>query len=160
MKDPYLRFWFQFVHPNRSQLERGGGQMILESKVLPQLDPFTGLVFEEICLQFLWKAGISGKLPFAPTAIGGWWRANEEIDLIAMGENDALLVECKWSSKPVGTNILQQLENKVKRVQPELGDSAVRFALCSRSGFTDDLQRKMDDRSDLLLFDLKTIMGV
>jgi hypothetical protein len=159
LRDPYLRFWFRFVHPNRSQLERGGGPMILETQVLPQLDTFTGPVFEEICMQFLWATGLSGRLPFAPTGIGGWWRANEEIDLVAVGETDALLVECKWSNKPAGTDILGSLENKTRLVQPDLGDREIRYALCSRSGFTDQLLRAAEERADLLLFDLPAIMA-
>jgi AAA+ ATPase superfamily predicted ATPase len=158
LKDPYLRFWFQFVHPNRSHLERGGGRAILESKVLPQLDTFTGLVFEEICMQFLWRAGMSGRLPFVPTAIGGWWRANEEIDLVVMGETETLLVECKWSREAVGTNVLRDLENKMQIVQPELGDRTVHYALCSRSGFTEQVLRAGQERTDLLLFDLPALM--
>ena len=30
LKDNYLRFWFRYVHPNRSQLERGGTHSILQ----------------------------------------------------------------------------------------------------------------------------------
>ena len=40
LKDHYLRFWFRYLHPNRSQLERGGAQVILNNRVLPQLDLF------------------------------------------------------------------------------------------------------------------------
>ncbi|MCZ7543344.1 MAG: ATP-binding protein [Anaerolineae bacterium] len=85
LKDPFLRFWFRYVHPNRSQPERGGGQVVLETQVLPQLDGFTGPVFEDICQQFCWRAGLSGGLPFTPHRVGGWWDANEEIDLVALG---------------------------------------------------------------------------
>ena len=70
LKDPYLRFWFRYVHPNRSQLERGGTQIILDNQIMLQLDLFTGLVFEEVCGQFLWSAGLSGHLPFVPLNIG------------------------------------------------------------------------------------------
>jgi AAA+ ATPase superfamily predicted ATPase len=35
LKDHYLRFWFRYVHPYRSQLERGSAQMILENQVMP-----------------------------------------------------------------------------------------------------------------------------
>lgn len=158
LRDPYLRFWFRYVHPNRSQLERGGAQIILDNLVLPQIDQFTGLAFEEICLQFLWAAGLSGKLPFIPLNIGGWWNANEEIDLVVMGEKDALLVECKWASKTVGTDILENLERKANLVRPELGDRRVRFALCSRSGYTAQLVRDTQARQDVLLFDLPALM--
>lgn len=158
LRDPYLRFWFRYVHPNHSQLERGSAQIILDNLVLPQIDQFTGLAFEEICLQFLWAAGLSGKLPFIPLNIGGWWNANEEIDLIVLGEKDALLVECKWANKPVGRDILEYLERKANLVRPELGDRRVRFALCSRSEYTAQLVRDTQARQDILLFDLPAIM--
>jgi len=102
LKDHYLRFWFRFVLPNRSQLEQGGGKIILEKQVLPEIDHFTSLAFEEICQQYFWQSGLSGKLPFMPTKIGKWWSANEEIDLIVIGADEAILTECKWTSKPVG----------------------------------------------------------
>jgi hypothetical protein len=38
--------------------------------------------------------------------IGSWWNSNEEIDLVVLGETGAMLAECKWSSKPVGSDIL------------------------------------------------------
>jgi len=158
LKDPYLRFWFRYVHPNRSQLERGGAQIILENQVMPQLDLFTGLVFEEVCGQFLWSAGLSGHLPFAPLNIGSWWKANEEIDLVVMGETDAMMVECKWSSKPVGNDVLENLEHKASLILPELGNRQISIALCSRSGYTRQLIEVARERKDVLLFDLPSIV--
>jgi len=49
LRDHFFRFWFRFVHPNRSLLERGGAQVVLDTFVAPQLDSFTAPVFEEIC---------------------------------------------------------------------------------------------------------------
>ncbi len=158
LKDHYLRFWFRYVHPNRSQLERGGAQIILENQVIPEIDHFSSLTFEEVCQQFFWQAGLSGKLPFIPINIGNWWNANEEIDLIVMGERDAILVECKWTSKPVGVDILADLERKVQLVKPELEDRQIRFALCSRSGFTSHLTEDAKRRKDVTLFDLPEIV--
>jgi AAA+ ATPase superfamily predicted ATPase len=133
LQDHYLRFWFRYVHPNRSQLERGGTQMILNNQVLPQIDLFTGLAFEEVCRQFLWSLGLSGNLPFAPVNIGKWWKENEEIDLIVLGEIDAMLVECKWTSKPAGRDILANLERKTGLVRSEVGGKRIHFGLFSRS---------------------------
>jgi uncharacterized protein len=159
LKDHYLRFWFRFVLPNRSQLERGAAQMILDNQVLTQIDQFTGLTYEEVCQQFLWRLGLSGKLPFVPMNIGRWWNANEEIDLIALDENNAILIECKWTSKKIGTDILEDLEHKAQLVKPELKDRSIRYALCSRSGFTDQLIQDANLRQDLMLFDLETIIS-
>lgn len=159
LKDHYLRFWFRYVHPNRSQLERGAAIMILDTLVLPQMDAFASLAFEEVCQQFLWQLGLSGGLPFVPTHIGNWWNANQEIDLIVLGEENAILVECKWTNKPVGTDILVNLENKTPLVKSDLGARMVRYALCSRSGFTPQMIRDARQRKDVLLFDLSAIVS-
>jgi len=158
LKDHYLRFWFRYVHPNRSQLERGGAQLILDNQVLPQLDLFTSLAFEEVCKQFLWSLGLSGNLPFTPTDIGNWWNASEEIDLIALGETDALLVEAKWANKPVGIDILANLERKVSVIKHELSGRQVYYALCSRSGFTSQLKQEAKKRKDVTLYDLPAMI--
>ena len=158
LKDHYLRFWFRYVLPNRSQLERGGGQIILDSQILPEIDHFSSLAFEEICQQYFWHAGLAGRLPYVPANIGKWWSANEEIDLIVTGDHAAMLVECKWTSKPVGVDILSDLERKADLVRAELGEHTLRFALCSRSGFTPALAETGIQRKDVMLFDLPTIL--
>lgn len=157
LKDHYLRFWFRYVHPNRSQLERGAASLILESQVLPELDHFSSLAFEEICAQTLWQKGLAGELPFVPERIGRWWSANEEIDLIAMNADQAMLVECKWSNQPMGTNILADLERKATLVQKEIGNREVRYAFCARSGFTPQLRESIKNRENVSLFDLNSL---
>jgi hypothetical protein len=159
LKDHYLRFWFRYVHPNRSQLERDGAQIILENQVMPEIDHFTSLTFEEVCQQFLWRSGLTGKLPFVPNHIGNWWNNNEEIDLIVLGDSDAILVECKWTSKPVGVDILADLERKTDLVRPELENRQIGFALCSRSRFTSQLIKDVKQRNDVMLLNLAEIVG-
>ena len=160
LKDHYLRFWFRYVHPYRSQLERSGALTILENQVIPEIDHFSSLIFKEVCQQFFWQSGLSRKLPFVPSNIGNWWNANEEIDLAVLGEKEAILVECKWTSKPAGIDILTDLERKSNLVKPELGDRQIRFALCSRSGFTPQLIKEVKQRTGVMLLDLPDIVGV
>lgn len=159
LKDHYLRFWFRFVHPNRSQLERSGSRLVLENQVLPEIDHFASLAFEDICQQYFWLEGLSGNLPFQPLNSGRWWNNSEEIDLVVLGEEEAILVECKWSSKPVGMNILANLERKAAIIQGDLGNKKIYFALCSRSGFTPQLMDSSSNRSDIMLFKLSHIIG-
>ena len=77
LKDHYQRFWFRFVHPNRSQLERSGSRLVLENQVLPEIDHFASLAFEDICQQYFWLEGLSGNLPFQPINSGRWWNNSE-----------------------------------------------------------------------------------
>jgi len=159
LKDHYQRFWFRFVHPNRSQLERSGSRLVLENQVLPEIDHFASLAFEDICQQYFWLEGLSGNLPFQPINSGRWWNNSEEIDLVVLGEEEAILVECKWSSKPAGMNILANLERKAAIIQGDLGNKKIYFALCSRSGFTPQLMDSSSNRSDIMLFKLSHIIG-
>ena len=159
LRDPFFRFWFRFVHPNRTLLERGGSQVMLDGLVVPQVDSFTAPIFEEICCQFLWRSGLAGGLPFLPLRIGGWWRANEEVDVVVVGQDGALLVECKWTKRPIGVDILRNLERKADLVNKELDSRRLFFGLCARSGFTPQVEEEAAQRDDLLLFDLPHIVG-
>ena len=157
LRDQFFRFWFRFVHPNRSLLEQGGAQAALEGFVAPQLDLFTGPVFEQVCHQFLWRLGLRGELPFVPLRVGGWWRANEEIDAVTVGQDAALIGECKWSRRPIGLDILRNLERKATAVARELDGQRLFLGLFSRSGFTPQLRIETAQRDDLFLFDLPEI---
>ena len=127
--------------------------------MLPEIDHFSSLAFEEICRQYFWQEGLSGKLPFLPANIGSWWDASAEIDLVVIGVNDAIIVECKWSNQAVGTNILNDLERKAEIVQRGLGGRRIQFALCSRSGYTQTLIDSLTKRSDIVLFKLRQILS-
>lgn len=152
LKDNYVRFWFRFVFPNRSQLERGANQIVYELAIRPELDHFTSIVFEQGCYQYFWKEGLGGMLPFVPQKIGGWWKANQEVDLVLLGEDQMMLVECKWSKRPVGTDIFRNLESKTGDVLKDAGQRAVQYALCSRSGFTDNMVKLAEERGDIQLY--------
>lgn len=158
LRDHFFRFWFRFVHPQRTLLEQGGAQVALDALVAPQIDDFTGPIFEQVCRQFLWRIGLAGELPFLPLRIGGWWRAGEEIDLVAVGQDALLLTECKWTRRPVGTNILRDLERKAALVRRELDVGRVFYGLCARSGFTPQVKQEASARRNLLLFDLSRIV--
>jgi AAA+ ATPase superfamily predicted ATPase len=90
--------------------------------------------------------------------IGNWWNASEEIDLVVLGESDALLVECKWANKPLGIDILANLERKIKVIEPELDGRQIHYALCSRSGFSEQLTQDTQKRTDVTLFDLTAML--
>lgn len=90
-----------------------------------KLHPFTffeesGRVFEDICQQYLYHPQIYTKLPFLPGNTGRWWgtdpvkKRQEEIDIMAIQDNQALLCECKWRNVPVNIEIMKQLLDRGK----------------------------------------------
>jgi len=136
--DPFFRFWFRFVYPYRSALEEGRVAQVVEKQVVPRLEEFVADTFEEVCRRHVWQL----ELPFTPERVGAWWSPRGEIDVVAISdEARAVLVgECKWSTKPVGTDILDGLRRKAQLLQHEGSWDQVHYALFSRAGFTKAVQ--------------------
>lgn len=148
--DHYFRFWFRFVFPNRSLLERGEVEQV-RGQVEAELDQYVGLAFESICQEFIWRLHREGGLTFTPKSVGNWWGRNEEIDVVAIGDDAVLFGECKWTTKPMGENLLDDL---VRKAQPLISQgkwSSVYYALFARSGFTPALAARAEAESLLLV---------
>jgi len=71
---------------------------------------------------------------------------------MAVGEDEQaiLLGECKWSPRPLGTNILKELQSKAGKLPAIDLNSRVPYALFSKSGFTPEL-RKLAKQQGVLL---------
>lgn len=159
LSDPFLRFWFRFVLPNRTALEAGDTELVWQRKIEPNLAQHVGMAFEDAARETLLVRNRRGDLPAVYDRIGGWWRSRDEIDVMAVADDGPmLLAECKWSSRPVGMNVLRDLEAKIPAVAADLGrrPSRVDMALFSRSGFTSGL-RQHCAKSSVLLFSVDDV---
>ena len=148
--DPYFRFWFRFVYPAHALLERGEVAQVRD-RVAAQLDHFTGAAFESICREYVWRLYQKGDLGFTPRTVGGWWTRKQEIDVVAVGDDGLLLGECKWTSRPVGTNILEDLKRHAQPLLQRGHWPRVWYALFSRSGFTPNLEAQARNEGVLLI---------
>lgn len=160
IKDPFLRFWFRFVYPYRTELETGGPELVLERFIRPRLNEFVGAAFEEIARQHVRELARRGELPFVPSRIGRWWNRATEIDVVALSveEGQLLVGEAKWWTSPVGLNVLEELQRKSQELVAHSASTwrrppAIHYALFSRSGFTADL-REHARREGVLLVDV------
>ncbi|MGB9693906.1 MAG: DUF234 domain-containing protein, partial [Fervidobacterium sp.] len=90
---------------------------------------------------------------FPIESIGRWWDRNEEIDVVALNEkeNKILFGEVKWSNKPVGIDIYDNLKRKAKLVQWGKEGRKEYYCLFSKSGFTDEMKR-IAKRENVMLF--------
>ncbi len=86
-----------------------------------------------------------------PTNIGNWWNANEEVDLVVLVENDAILVSAV--DEQTGEVLMfWQRRAEVNLIRPEL----IRLP-CARSGFTPQLRENIEQRHDVVLLDLRDV---
>jgi hypothetical protein len=124
-----------------SAITVGLGESVFENEVEPHLNTYMGLVFEEICKQYLLEEAKKNNLPFLPGKIGRWWGNNprekrqEEIDILTCRKDNALFGECKWTNAPTDVDVLAALIKK-----SELFSYKNKwFWLFSKTGFTDRL---------------------
>jgi uncharacterized protein len=142
LADPFFRFWFRFVFPNRSLLERGRVKEVLRV-VERDLDTFMGAAFEDCCREWAGRYA-AGSLPTSQQ-LGCWWSRDgqTEVDVVGIsrGRYD-FLGSCKWDRRaPVG--VLSQL-----LAHRDALDSAgaARLAIFAR-GFTPELRRQAESES-------------
>jgi AAA+ ATPase superfamily predicted ATPase len=95
------------------------------------------LVIDEFPYLIWSNPGIPSLFQFS--AIGRWWDSNEELDIIALNKasDTILFCEVKWSEKPVGINIYEELKQKAQKVQWGGKTRKEYFCLFSKKGFTD-----------------------
>jgi uncharacterized protein len=116
--DPFLRFWFTFVHPYESRLHRrADARDHLDGLVLPRIDAFVSQpTFEQICQSWL--------RDHVGAAHAGWWWGNvkertdrgprnvqRELDAVAVDHEGTVLAlgSCKWTAGAMGSGEKAQL---------------------------------------------------
>ncbi|MBW3088904.1 ATP-binding protein [Bifidobacterium sp. 82T24] len=122
IKDPFFAYWYRFVAPNVTFIETGSGGMI--AKRVANSEPFTtyvGQQFENICLQWVLRAGRDERIPLLPVQTGKWWgnnplkREETDIDVVAADTFDRklLLGECKWRNHVNETDMIESLRERI-----------------------------------------------
>jgi uncharacterized protein len=135
--DPFFRFWFRFVFPNRSLLERGRVKVVLRI-IERDMDVYMGPAFEDICRE--WAGRFADDALPASQQLGYWWSRDGQVEIDVVGASRGhydLLASCKWgTSAPVST--LEQLLEQ-RDALPRAGRA--KLAIFAR-GFSAALKRR------------------
>lgn len=118
VSDNLFTFWFRFVHPNVERIERGEGDLVLQTDIQPQFAQYIGKPFESMVEDLFLEFNREGFLPFHFDTIGSWWNKGEEIDLVAYQKESSsiLFCECKWQDSVNAEKLLAQLKEKAMGV--------------------------------------------
>lgn len=125
--DPAFLFWYRFVAPYASVVEKGLGRNLavrLLSDSSERRSEYEGHLFERICAEWLIRQGIAHRLPLEMTAIGSWWGADPvthqtcDIDIVAADDLDKKLLvgECKWRNSINETKVLETLSDRCRLI--------------------------------------------
>ena len=147
--DNFARFWFKYCYPNRSLLELGSYPRV-HKQIHDHWAIFCSKTYEDVCQELL--VDLQAKI-FDFEKIGRWWDKDNEIDIVAFSdsENKILFAEVKYSLKPVGINILEDLIEKAKRVIWNNDKRQEYYLLASLSGFTPALIKEAKSRGVFLI---------
>ncbi len=101
--DPYFRFWFRFIESNRSTIDRGLGERLIDGVIEPQLDSHLGPVFEELARDF--TVGLLAEGELDGLDVGSWWSTDgkHEIDIVTVAQKAITNIgTVKWRAAPLG----------------------------------------------------------
>lgn len=141
LADPFLRFYYRMVEPNRSYLAQQIFDPILRN-FTGQMRPFVAATFEDLCRAWTLAMGRVGRLPFLPEFVGSDWRpAKLQIDVVAVNWREAqvLFGEAKWGQGRVALSVYKTLKERGQQAltyMPNAKPWAVHLALFARQGFT------------------------
>ena len=152
ISDNFFRFWYRFVPGNMLSIIAGNMDRIYDASVGSYLSSYMGLVFEEICKQYL--TFYADDLPFPLQEIGQWWGADPvlkkevQVDIVGIGakfDNSSagkkyLIGSCKFKNEAIGTNEFDLLKNYASLFTT--ADDECFYYIFSKSGFTSGLIEK------------------
>ncbi|XCP83998.1 ATP-binding protein [Roseburia hominis] len=164
ISDFMFRFWYRYVYANRSLVETGAVDAVMQRRIEPNYNDYMGIVFERICREYLLAKNAVGDLPILFTAIGRWWGTNPvshsqvEIDLIANDGADYLICECKWRNEKLDLGVVKKLMEKADIFSKNRNKTW--FVLFSKGGFTDAVIEAAQKDDKIILVGLDDIMAL
>ncbi len=154
LADNLFRFWFRFVSPHTSSIERGMPNRAWRA-IDNALSEYMGPIFEDICAQWLWRQEATSALPAEFDDLGRWWgndpqlREEAEIDLVGIaGSHIVLTGECKWRNENFPLTALETLAHRTNIIGST--DTAQLYAF-SKTGFTEACRQSADIRPNVHL---------
>ncbi len=146
--DPYLRFYYRFLAGRQEQLAFGIQEQGLAEITRHMIDFIGTYTWEEICREWVLRAGAAGSLPYLPDKVGSAWNARAQVDVVGINsmEKTIILGECKWTMNPTDRKVMFELvEEKAALIIPAVGNWKVYFLGFSRSGWTSGAMLYQDE---------------
>ncbi len=162
ISDLMFRFWYKYIFPNRTLIETGAGDVVYKKRIDETYNEYMGIVFENICKQYLLIENVNGNLPVLFTKIGRWWgndpktKSQVEIDLVANDEKSYIFCECKWRNEKIDINILEDLKRKSNLFDNKCDRKY--YILFSKSGFTEAVKKACETEKNIILVDLEKLL--
>lgn len=117
------------------------------------IDNHVSYVYEDICIEEMWKLNSEDKWNFNFDKVGRFWNNTTKIDIVAFDSNDCDIIfgECKYREQKLDIDVFYALLDKAKEVDWKKGNRREWYVLFSINGFTDKMQELAKSRDDIVL---------
>ncbi len=122
LSDNVLRFWYTYVHKNKSALQMLGAEAFYESYIAPSLTTFISHRFEEIAKVYFSLRVRAGKLR-GVTNIGTYYyddsesKTNGEFDVVLQRADEYDIYEVKYHSAPLDMKEMEEEDRQIKSIK-------------------------------------------
>jgi uncharacterized protein len=137
--DPYLRFYYRFLEARQYQFSLKIQDQALAEISRHMIDFIGTHTWEELCREWVLRAGANGTVPFMPDQVSSAWNRSAQIDVAGFNrmEKTLILGECKWTLAAVDRKVLVELvEEKTAKIVPQQGNWRIYFLGFARRGWT------------------------
>jgi len=141
--DNFFRFWYRFVPQNISAINAGRFERIYEQAVKKYLSDYMGLVFEQMCREYLIR--YEDNLPIVLADVGQWWgtdaKAKKEVQINIVGTpidgKEYIIGSCKYKNEKIGIDEFKLLRHYASVFGR---GEKYHYYIFSKGGFTESLQ--------------------
>lgn len=115
LTDNYIAFWFKFVYPYRSFLEKGETEFVLNKIKSGFVQNYVSFIYEDITREKMWELNMNGTWEFNFDKLGRYWGSKTgEVDIVAIDsmEKNLIVGECKYTKSEKGLDVLHLLQKK------------------------------------------------
>lgn len=153
IRDRYLAFWYRYIFPNLSAIERGQGETVYEKEMVQDIAQYVKECFAGVCGEYLKLMVQYGRLKSRYTTWGAWYGKTGCIDITAGDENGNILVGfCRFDNYLMSKKDYEQYQEllALAMLKPQ------EMYLFSKAGFSEDVRRAAREEADIKI----TLVGL
>ena len=121
LNENLMRFYFTYVHPNRSMIESVGEEAVFNGRIRESLNTYISYRFEEIVRSYFSRLAKRGNLPDIMD-IGTYWyddkklKRNGEFDCVLEFVNGYDVYEAKYLEEPMSQTLAESEIEKIEAI--------------------------------------------
>ena len=156
--DPFLAFWFRFVLPNLTELERGQAADVWTRRIRPFLDDHVRLHFGDLARAYVTR--YAERLPGSARETGALWGPGYNLDVAAVLKGGAVCYgTCSWEHSPVGEEALGPIERALAESRYGFGRESRLEVVFHAGGVGEELARRAAREDQVRLVGLEDLLG-